>query len=197
MPRKISVKRASLGFIKEVEAIERFLQIPAISSLATKNQAWCYDYAIIRTYHGFEELMLKTIIAAINISPATISHATGVLFPRHLSQNVCRYLVVGNGYFDFKGRDGLIGKLRRYLPENHPLVRLVKDETLKQSLERLSSLRNLAAHNSIQAKRAALKATGQQRLKSSGHWLLKHRRFFKIANDMKVFGTDLWRSAPF
>ena len=197
MPRKISVKRASLSFIKEVEAIERFLDVPAISSLAAENKAWCYDYAIIRLYQGSEELMLKTIIAAINISPATISNVTGVLFPRHLSQNVCRYLVVGNGYFDFKGRNGLIAKLCQYLPKDHPLVRSVKDERLKQSLERLSSLRNLAAHNSVQAKRAALKATGQRRLKSSGHWLLKHRRFFKIANDMKVFGSDLWRSAPY
>jgi hypothetical protein len=197
MSRKISVKRASLRFIKELEAIEEFLEIPAISSLSAEHRAWCYDYAIIRTYRGFEEVILKTIIAAINNSPATISHATGISFPRHLSQDVCRYLVLGNGYFDFKGRDGLIGKLRRYLPENHFLVRSVKDETLKQSLERLSSLRNLAAHDSIQAKRAALKSTGQQRLKSTGHWLLKHRRCFKITNDMKLFAADLWRSAPF
>jgi hypothetical protein len=197
MPRKISVKRASVRFQAQIEGIEKFLRTSEVSNLSIQHQAWCYDHAIVRIYRGFEELMLKTIIAAININPATISYATGISFPKHLSQNVCRYLVVGKGYFDFRGRDGLIQKIRAYIPEAHPLVTLVKDSRFKQSLERLFSLRNFAAHESVQAKNAALKATGQKRLKSSGRWLLKHERLFKVASDMKLLAAELRTSAPY
>jgi hypothetical protein len=197
MPRKISVKRASALFREQVEAIEKFLQTPTLASLPVVHQAWCYDLGIIRTYRGFEELMLKTIIAAININTTTISHTTGIGFPKHLNQSVCRYLVVGKGYFDFKGRDGLIQKIRAYIPEDHGLVHIVKDSTFRQSIERLSALRNFAAHESVQSKQAALKATGQRYLRSSGHWLLKYGRFFKVTTDMKLFADRLKTSAPY
>ena len=197
MPRKISVKRASFKFHKQVEAIEQFVHIVDNCGLSSEHRAWCYDHAIIRMYRNFEELMLTTITAAININPATISHASGIRFPKHLSQGVCRYLVVGRGFFDFRGRDGLIKKLRTYIPEAHPLVRIVGSRGFKQSLERLSALRNFAAHDSIQAKRSALTASGQRRLKSAGHWLLKNKRFSKLTQDMKLIAIALNASAPY
>jgi hypothetical protein len=137
MPRKISVKRASVKFHKKVEAIERFVETVERCGLSAEHRAWCCDHAVIRVYRSFEELMLTTITAAININPSTISHASGIRFPRHLSQDVCRYLVVGRRFFDFKGRDGLIKKLRTYIPEAHPLARVVGDGKFKQSLEQL------------------------------------------------------------
>ena len=56
----------------------------------------------------FEQLMLFAIVCAINNDTKTISDSTGVEFPKHLTDEVCEYLVLGGRYFDFKGRDGLI-----------------------------------------------------------------------------------------
>ena len=33
--------------------------------------------------------------------------------------------MTGRGYFDFKGRDGLIKTLKQYLPDDHYLVEVV------------------------------------------------------------------------
>ncbi|MEL0169441.1 MAG: hypothetical protein VW877_15060 [Pseudomonadaceae bacterium] len=160
-------------------------------------QSWCHDYAIIRLYREFEQMMLHVIVGAINNDSSVISATTGVEFPKHLTDEVCEYLVLGGGYFDFKGRDGLIKTLKKYVPETHYVVTIIKKPKYKDSLEKLSALRNYAAHESAQSKRAALTAIGQQRVGTSGSWLKLQGRYDSLSGKLKEIAQEIYDGAPY
>jgi len=123
MPRKKSIKASAQRFNSEVDEILDYLS--ATSELSDKHVSWCHELAIIRLYRAFETLMLDALVGALNNDTSTISKKTGFSFSKHLTDEVCRYLIIGNGFFDFKGRSGLIKKLKQYLPDDHYLVQAV------------------------------------------------------------------------
>lgn len=196
MARKKSVKKSAAAFIEHADELEQFVAGP-VQQLTAQQISWCYDYAIIRLYREFEQMMLSAIVGAINNDTQTIASTTGVEFPKHLTDEVCEYLVLGGTYFDFKGRAGLIKILRKFVPDSHYLLTVVRKARYKQSLERLSTLRNYAAHESLQSKRAALAAIGQQKVGSAGSWLKVQGRFVAISNRLKQMATEIKQSAPY
>lgn len=195
--RKKSGKKAAKAFKKRVEEIEQFLDSKNLSSFSEAHISWVHDYAIIRMYRDFEDMMLNCLVAAINSNTQQLSETTGVNFPRHLTDEVCEYIIVGNGYFDFKGRDGLIKTIKSFLPNDHYLVSIVKKAAYKDTLEKLSALRNFAAHDSNVSKKRALKAIEGSRLSSSGAWLKKQNRFIRITTSLKRLSDEIHRHAPY
>lgn len=197
MPKKKSVQTIASRFLDEVASIETYLSDSA-SLPAFKYLEYSYDYAALWLYMGFEHLMLQALVGAINNNTAaTIGARTGVSFPRHLSDEACEYLVSGDGYFDFKGRDGLIRILKRFLPATHYLVAVVTDPKYKASIDRLIALRNFAAHGSSFAQKRARTVLGVKRLKSAGAWLCKSDRFKSLASSLKLLAEDLQSRAPY
>jgi cupin superfamily acireductone dioxygenase involved in methionine salvage len=195
--KKKSIKKSIEDFEAACDEIVDFVIEAQDKSMSDQSISWTYDYAIIRLYREFESLILDAIVASINNDTATISSTTGVNFPKHLTDEVCEYLVTGDQYFDFKGRDGLIRTLKRFVPEDHYLCLIVKNAKHKQSLERLSALRNFAAHNSAQAKSRALKVVDQDRLGSAGSWLKIQNRFHLLVRDLKLLTHELQAAAPY
>lgn len=124
------------------------------------------------------------------------SSTVGVQFPKHLATPVCEFLITGGGYFDFKGRSGLIKTLKNNIPAGHYLVTVISDATYTNALERLSALRNFAAHESEQSRSIALKAIGASNLASSGSWLRVNNRFGKISNDLTALAKAVEAAAP-
>jgi hypothetical protein len=196
MPRKKSIKRSVRTFIREVQEIEKFVQC-AQKKFKDRYLSWAYEYAIIRLYREFERMMLDALVGAINNDTTTLSKRTGVRFPKHLTDEVCRYLIVGDGYFDFKGRDGLITTLTKYVDPHHYLVTAVKSDKYKQTLGQLCTLRNLAAHNSRLAKVRAKKVVGQERMSDAGSWLKKQGRFTEILERLKELANEIETKAPY
>jgi cupin superfamily acireductone dioxygenase involved in methionine salvage len=196
MPRKKSIKKSAVGFRRRADEIAAFLT-DAAQKLTAQQASWAYEYGILRLYREFEALMLDALVGAINNDTTTIAETTGTRFPKHLTDEVCKYLIVGDGYFDFKGRDGLIQTLSKYVPEGHYLVTAVKKDRYKEALERLSALRNLAAHNSAVAKARAKKAVGQQRMPDAGSWLKKKSRLMTIVNRLKELADEIEAGAPY
>jgi len=196
MPRKKSVKKSARDFATRADAISDF-----VSRVSTGQRdgdvSWIYDHAIIRLYREFENLMLQAAVGAINNDTAALADVTGVRFPRHLKDDVCEYLVVGSGYFDFKGRDGLIRLLRRYLPSDHYLILILKKPKYRDSMERLSALRNFAAHGSSASKRTVLAAIRQRKIASSGKWLSRQGRFSRLKARLKELAQEIEDSAPY
>jgi len=196
MPKKKSIKKSVEKFKAEADKILIFLE-------EAKNQrdmyvSWQYDLAVIRLYREFEILMLNALVGALNGDTSTLSEKTGFDFPKHLTDEVCRYLVTGTGYFDFKGRDGLIKNFRGYLPDNHYLVQTVKNKKYKQSMEIFFTARNFAAHGSQQSKKSFLKAIDQQGVGSAGAWLKRQNRFQKLIVDkLKKLSDDIYTQAPY
>ncbi|MCD6327983.1 hypothetical protein J7M28_10590 [bacterium] len=196
MPKKKSVKKAAGSFLEALDDISKFLD--SVSSGQSKEHiSWLYNYAIIRLYREFERLMLHAIVGAINNDTQTLSKKTGIRFPKHLTDEVCEYLIIGTGYFDFKGRDGLIKTLKRFLPDNYPLLTTIKKNKYSDSLERLSSLRNFAAHESSTSKKVALNAVDQERIASSGSWLKRQNRFEQLSQMMRKLAEEIEQLAPY
>ena len=195
--RKKSGKKASEAFKKHVQEIEEFLDEENLSSFSDAHVTWAYDYAIIRLYREFEDMILNCLVAAINSDTQQLSKTTGIDFPKHITDDVCEFIIVGDGYFGFRGRDGLIKTLKGYLTDDHYLVTIVKKPAYKDALEKLSALRNFAAHDSKPSKKRALQTIGGQRLASSGAWLKKQNRFRNISASLKRLADEVYQQAPY
>ena len=196
MPKKKSIKNSAREFNESVDQILDFFA--KTDSLKEPCPEWSADYAVIRLYIRFEVLMLDTISGAINNDSRTIAETAGMTFPRHMSVDVCRYFIIGTGFFDFKGRDGLIAIVKKYVPDTHYLLKLIRDTKYRQALEQLSALRNLAAHlESKKAKTAAKAAIGGEKIGSAGAWLRKQDRFGKLCGLLKKFSHAIEKQAPY
>lgn len=195
--RKKSGKKASEKFKKQIQDIEGFLDKQNLSMFSDAHVSWAHDYAIIRLYREFEDMVLNCLIAAINGNTQQLSRTTGVNFPKHITYEVCEFIIIGDGFFNFRGRDGLIKTLKRYLPNDHYLVIIVKKPIYKDALEKLTALRNFAAHDSKTSKKHALQAIDGQRLASSGAWLKSQNRFKKIYVGLMKLADEIYQQAPY
>ena len=195
VPKKKSVKLAAQAFADNVKEVQGFFK--GTEGLNDAYKQWCADYAIIRLYLEFEVLMLKAIVGAVNSDTDTLFQSSGVKFPKHLSEDVCTYLVVGTGYFDFKGRDGLLKTLRKFVPKTHYLYKIIKSSKYKDALEQLTALRNFAAHNSKSAKKIALTATKSTKIGSAGSWLRVQNRFEGLTILLIDLSKKIRHAAPY
>ena len=195
--RKKSIKLAAQTFVANVDEIVAFTQRGmAAAPLTEQDQSWSYDLAIIRLYREFEDLMLSCLVALINNDTTTFSQLKKRTFPKHMSVEVCEYLISGDGYFDFAGRDGLLKTIKKIVPNGHWLPTIVGDAAYTNALRKLSALRNFAAHDSSVSKKRALEAIGQERMSSSGAWLKKQNRFGTVCNSLKAMAQQIDAAAP-
>ena len=141
--------------------------------------------------------MVSLVGAINNDTPNTISNVKNLDFPKHLPYEVAEYIVVGERFFDFKGRSGLIKILKTYLPDDHWLVTIFKANKYKESLDRLSAFRNYAAHGSSFSIRKALEAIGKTRIGTAGSWLKSQKRTEKLINKLVLIGTEIKADAPY
>lgn len=196
MPRKKSVRLAAQNFVAAAQSIEAFLQETA--GLRAESRYWCTEFAVIRLYAEFETLILSAIVGAINNDTTTLSQSLGVSFPKHLSQDVCNFLIVKGSYFDFRGRGGLIEILKNFVPDAHYLPTIIKDHQYRAALEKLSAFRNFAAHpQSTKAKKAAVAAIGGGNLGSAGGWLSRQQRFKNMSDSLVTLAQAIEAQAPY
>lgn len=195
MPRKKSIKKAAQVF--KAAAAETDAYVKAVGQLSDAQISRVHDGAVIALYRDFENLVLEALVGAINNNTRTVSAKLGVVFPKHLTDEVCRYIITGSGYFDFKGRGGLLDRVQKYVPRTHYLYEVLSDQRYKDCLECLCALRNLAAHGSPQSKKAALKAISQTRVGSAGSWLKCQGRFPNMVQNLTNLADELEQRAPY
>lgn len=191
--RKKNIPRVIERFERELQDIDSFLA--STTSLSKQHRSWAYEHGVIRLYRSFETMMLETLVAVMNKDMKTVSERLGVRLPKHLTDEACQYLVTGGGYFDFRGREGLLKKLQQFLPKSHSLVKTIKKHEYKTALERLVTLRNFAAHGSAQSKKAAKDSTGQTKIGSAGAWLKRQKRFGLIEETLRKLAKDIRTTA--
>lgn len=197
MPRKKSGRHAAQNFKQAIARIEAFAAEIDNSGLGDQAVSWAYEAALIKATVEFERLMLDCIVTAINNDTATISARTGIIFPKHLTDEVCEYIVTGGGFFDFKGRSGLIQKIKGYVPDTHWLLKIVSQAKYRDPLDRMIALRNLAAHESPASKRKALDAVGQKRMGSAGSWIKCQGRFLSLTKALTNLASEIEANAPY
>lgn len=196
MARRKSIKKVAQDFQTDADNVKTFAA-DARARLSAQQTTWVYEYAIIRLYRHFEDLILNALKGAINNDTSTLSAAVNIQFPSSLSDAVCEYIITGGGYFDFKGRDGLIKTLKSFVPGTHYLVDIVKKAKYKDAVERLSALRNYAAHDSEVSRTKARTAVGQDRIGPAGAWLKSQNRLEDIANLLIELAEEIEAAAPY
>ncbi len=190
--RKKNIDLCCRRFRDETDELISFLESTPNKGMSEQHKSWLYNYAIIHLYRAFEAFVLDCLIGLINNDTTALSESTGYDFPKHLTDEVCEYLIIGNGYFDFRGRSGLISNLKKFLPKNHWFIAVVSNkQKYMEPLDRLSALRNYAAHESAISKKAALTAVNQQRMGTAGAWLKSGNRFLRIAQKLKTLATEV------
>lgn len=194
--RKSNPRKAAEDFISNIEEIKEFVGSENCEKLTKKHLTWAYEYAIIRLYREFEVMILNSLVAAINVNTLELSKSTSIKFPKHLNREVCEYIIVGDGYFNFTGRDGLIRNLQKFVPKDHYLVEIIKKNEYKISLDHLSAFRNFAAHDSVPSKKKALKAADAERIASAGAWLKTQDRFRELCNKIEQLAGEIRNNAP-
>jgi hypothetical protein len=194
MPKKKSVKKAVVKFIDAIGEATEFFE--GTKGLKDKLCFWAAEYAIIRLYSDFEIFMLNALVGAVNADPSRYAEFCSLTLPKHMNEDLCTYLIVGPGYFDFRGRDGLLQITKKYVNEDHYLYMTLKDKKYKETLEQLSALRNYSSHRSEKAKQAAMKATGAEKFRSAGEWLRAQGRFEGLCNSLRKMARRIERNAP-
>ena len=198
MANKKNIGLSCANFKGEVDEIFKFLA-STVNGQTDAHVYRLYDYAIVALYREFEMFILECLTAIINNDTKALSDNTGYNFPKHLTDEVCEYIIIGDRYFSFSGKGGLIRSLRKCLAKNHWLIELVKQKKYEEILDRLSALRNYAAHGSGKAKKDALetlppsptKQVPRKRINTSGTWLKRKGRFDEIANKLKKLADDI------
>lgn len=195
--KKKSGKKVAQTFHLDLVEIETFMDEIDQAGLGAHTTSWAYDAALLKMYVALERAMLDCLVVAVNNDSSTISASSGVSFPKHMSDEVCEYLVTGGDYFDFKGRDGLIKVLKDFVPGTHWLVITVKDAAHTSALNQLVALRNYAAHESPSSKRKALALIGQKRMGTAGSWSKKQGRARRLTADLKNLAIAIEAAAPY
>lgn len=222
--KRKSVSKVVDHFIAEVDSIAGFVDKGRAGlPLASRYNAWFFDYAVIRLYREFELFVLNLLIAAIHQDTTTLQKSAQLALPKTVSLDVCEFLIVGHGFFDLKGRSGAISKLKDFLPDDHYIVKVVSDKKFLESLDLLFSLRNFAAHASKPSKKSVLTALVDRHKRkykwqglpkppagappvprnigSSGMWLMSKEdgdtRLTKIIADMRTLAANIQTQAPF
>jgi len=197
MARKKSIKKAANDFIARATELENYCaKVDGLSGLADREKSWAFEGALIKLDAAFERMILHALVGAINNKTSLLSTTTGVTFPRHLTDEVCEFVVTGGGYFDFKGRAGLISVLKKFLPETHYVVVAAKDPAHKEVLDRVFAMRNYAAHESARSKRLARVAAGKN-FSSAGSWLKRRNRFSRISAGLRLLAEAIEDAAPY
>lgn len=195
--KKKSVKKSAVVYRTLIADLREYVADASSAGLTDQQVTWTFDGAVIRLSAGFERLMLDALVGAVNKDNSHLARTVRVRFPKHLTDEVTEYLITGAGYFDFKGREGLIRQVKQCVPESHYLLNAVKKAAHKEPLERMLALRNYAAHGSRQSKQAATKAVGLSRLSSAGAWLKRQNRFDQLAAKQDSIAAEIEAGAPY
>lgn len=194
--RKASGKLAAEDFLADLDGLDRYVDAVKSSNLSKLHISWAYEAALIKVAVAFEELLLRCLVACINRDTSDFSATTQITFPKHLSKDVCQYLVTRNGYLKFTGSDPN-SLVTQFLPKDHEIARAFRDPEHKQAVALLYALRNFAAHGSDQSKKKAREVVNQRSIGSAGAWVKSRRRFKDLTRDLRRLGTALGEAAPY
>ena len=135
------------------------------------------------------------MISCLNHDHSVFEAKNGIRLGKHINDDVCEFLITKGGFFDFKGREGLCKVINATIGKDHNLAKIFKKTDYKGTIEQLCAIRNFAAHNSDQSKKAAAKAFGLKRISTAGSCLKKSSRFDSIINGLVQLSNEIKTTA--
>lgn len=106
MPKKKSGKGAASSFVTRAVALEAYAASIDATALSAQEKTWAYEGALIKLAVGFEKFMLDALIAATNSDTQQMSQTLGVGFPKHLTDEVCKYIALAASTSTSRGETG-------------------------------------------------------------------------------------------
>ena len=181
--------------MRDAEELREF-RLAAEGRLSDAHVSLIYGGAVIRLYAAFERMMIGALTGTTDSGTPELSDTTGIRFPEHLADEVCEYIIIGNGRFNFRARDGLTGEIRKDVPGIHHLVQAVRESGYRTSLDRLRALRNRTAHDGPAPRRNALRSTGRRRMGPAGSRLKRRDRLEGTFSSLPRLSEETGGQAP-
>ena len=180
------------SFIKEIDEISAYVKkCDAVFNEDKQCLSFSYENAIIMTYRYFENFILRIMISCLNHDHSHFEESYGIKLGRHINDDVCEFLITKGGYFDFKGNGDLKKMLNKTIGQKHPIAKVFGNGIYSKTIQKLYVLRNYAAHNSPQAKKAVLNEFNLKRAKSAGSILKQQGLFQSIISELEQLASDI------
>lgn len=190
--KTVNIQNVCNEFVRSTQDLKNYIEkCKQVFSEDKKYLSNCYEYAAIDLYKNFEHFILRVLIACLNHDHSHIEELYGIQLGKHINYDVCEFLVTKGGFFDFKGRSGLIQLLGDTIGKDHEVVAKVKNTNYTKALNRLYTIRNYAAHNSKQSKIKARDAFGLTQIGSAGSCLKAQERLDEMIDSLVDLANEI------
>ena len=110
------------------------------------------ESVILRLIANWESFVDEHLVACVNRDHSKLNKFLGVTIHSHPDMNLCRALIFGDGYRDFKETSALIGFSKKLLADSsNPFLAISKRH--KNKIDDMYKLRNYLAHYSAKSRR--------------------------------------------
>lgn len=193
----VNKKDVCTQFESDIDAITRYIaKCNAVFNEDKLFLSYSYENAIIMVYRAFEHFTLRIMISCLNHDHSNFQKKYNINLGRHINDDVCEFIITKGKFFDFRGRSGLIETINDVIGKDTNIAKVFKKTEYRDTLEQLCALRNYAAHNSLQAKRAVLRVFGLKGVGSAGSCLKAQKRFELIIQKLKELSAEI-STTPF
>jgi len=124
-----------------------------LTEILPSEKKYIHEAFVLKIYVAWEVLVENLFIECLSRDPSEYAKFKAIKLPKKLTRDVCRGLISGLGYFDFKDTGDLKGKARRALVRKYnPFAKIPSDEGKK--IDEFCIIRNYLAHRSIASKQS-------------------------------------------
>jgi len=112
-----------------------------------------HEAFVLKIYVAWEVLVENLLVECLSCDPSKYADYKGIKLAKRLTKNVCRGLISGLGYFDFKDIGDLKGKANNILiPKFNPFTKIPRDAGNK--IDEFCVIRNYLAHYSDKSRQS-------------------------------------------
>lgn len=192
--RKKSMVTAVDHFDNEVQACLDYSTAIRQSGLSKAHITEAHRAVILRLHIALEKMILRCLTAAINQDTSVLARSLGIPLPKHLTDEVCEYLLAGPSGFNFRDGGDLFGKAKDVIGKSHWLTLTIKSHQKPVTL--LVALRNHAAHESTRSGKA-FRALAPGNRASAATWAKESNNLKGLTVDLLTLSNEIRSKAPY
>ena len=151
-----------------------------------------HEAFVLKIYVAWEVLVENLFIECLSCDPSEYAKFKTIKLPKRLTKDVCRGLISGLGYFDFKDTGDLKGKAKRVLvPKYNPFKMIPLDEG--KMIDEFCVIRNYLSHYSDSSKQSLMRMYKYKyslSFREPGDFFFeldKHKKQIRFANYTNAF----------
>lgn len=197
--RKADLERNHESFDEALSRYRGFMERVVDAQRVIRSNTEKEDVAesvLLRLCASWERFVDEHLVDCVNVDHSRLNDFLGVTIPRHPSRNVCRAVLYGGGYKDFRSFGDLKGFTKKILPDgSNPFV--VVRNGHAEKIDEALKIRNYLAHYSAVAGRAIDRMYKQsytlRRFEEPGRFLLARnaRRLWSYFDAFEGASADM------